>query len=55
MLPIAGKHASRNTMTIITYFRRPKRAWCSSGVMSGTAGKLLRREMKKRQIAASKR
>jgi len=27
MLPIAGKHASRNTMTIITYFHRPKRAW----------------------------
>ena len=27
MLPITGKHASRNTMTIITYFHRPKRAW----------------------------
>ena len=38
MLPIAGKHASRNTMTIITYFHRPKRAWKRKAQAAAIAG-----------------
>jgi hypothetical protein len=38
MLPIAGKHASRNTMTIITYFHRPKRTWKRKAQAAAIAG-----------------
>ena len=41
MLPITGKHASRNTMTIITYFHRPKRAWKRKAQAAAIAGLMI--------------